>query len=99
MLARKDKIVRQLTDGIEKLFKASGIDWIQGHGKLLANKKVMVTAHAGDQVEYSGHSVILASGSIPIDISTVPVDNERILLTHQGHWNLMIFPSGLQLSV
>lgn len=79
MLARKDKIVRQLTGGIEQLFKANGICWIQGHGRLLADKRVMVTTHNGDKAEYCGHSVILASGSVSIDIPVVPVDNERIV--------------------
>ncbi len=79
MLARKDRIVRQLTDGIAGLFKANGIDWIQGHGTLLADKKVMVTTHAGDQTEYSGRSVILASGSVPVNIPAVPVDNKQIV--------------------
>ena len=79
MLARKEKIVQQLTGGIEKLFKANGIDWIQGHGRLLADKKIAVTTHAGDKTEYCGRFVILASGSVPVDIPAVPVDNERIV--------------------
>src|SRR5690606_10340898 len=30
MLARKDKVVVELTGGIEQLFKANNIDWLQG---------------------------------------------------------------------
>ena len=32
MIARKDKIVTELTGGIAQLFKANGIDWLQGTG-------------------------------------------------------------------
>ena len=38
MVARKDGIVKQLTAGIAQLFKANGIDWLVGHGKLLPEK-------------------------------------------------------------
>ncbi len=44
MIGRKDKIVSDLTGGIAQLFQANKIDWLQGHGKLLADKKVSVTA-------------------------------------------------------
>ena len=40
MLARKDKIVDQLTGGIDQLLKGNGIEWLKGTGKLLAGKKL-----------------------------------------------------------
>ncbi len=79
MLARKDKIVQQLTGGIEGLFKANGIQWIQGCGRLLSDKKIAVINHAGERAEYHGHSIILASGSVPIDIPVIPIDGQRIV--------------------
>ena len=38
MLARKDKVVDQLTGGIAQLLKGNGITWLQGSGKVLAGK-------------------------------------------------------------
>ena len=38
MLARKDRIVQELTQGIEQLFKANKVTWIQGRGQLQAGK-------------------------------------------------------------
>ena len=39
LLARKDKVVDQLTGGVAQLLKGNGIEWLQGTGKLLAGKK------------------------------------------------------------
>ena len=47
MIARKNDIVKQLTGGIEQLYKANGIDWLAGRGRLLPNKTVEVTAADG----------------------------------------------------
>ncbi|MBN1378294.1 MAG: dihydrolipoyl dehydrogenase [Gammaproteobacteria bacterium] len=68
MLQRKDKIVSALTQGIEQLFKANKITWLQGHGRLLANKQIEVTSREGKQTIYDAENVIIASGSVPIEI-------------------------------
>ena len=36
MQSRKDKIVKQLTGGIEALFKSNGVTSFKGHGRLLS---------------------------------------------------------------
>ena len=41
--ARKDKIVKGLTGGVEFLFKKNKIDWIKGSGRLAGKGKVEVT--------------------------------------------------------
>lgn len=79
MQARKAQVVRRLTDGIAGLFKANAIVWLRGRGKLLANKRVAVTAATGDQAEYNAEHVIIAAGSVPIDIPAAPLDHERIV--------------------
>ena len=79
MIKRKDKVVKELTGGIAQLFKANKITWVQGHGKLLDNKQVQVTRHKGEQETYQAENIILAPGSIPIDIDAAPLDGERIV--------------------
>ncbi|MCW8963917.1 MAG: dihydrolipoyl dehydrogenase [Gammaproteobacteria bacterium] len=78
MLARKDAVVEQLTSGIAGLFKANKIEWLQGRGKLLVGQQVEVT-HDENTSVYAASHVILASGSLPIDIPVAPVDGERIV--------------------
>ncbi len=84
MMNRKDKIVHQLTSGIETLFKANGVTWLRGTGRLLANKAVEFTplsgnGDAGEKTLYQAGSVILASGSEPIKIPVAKVDQENIV--------------------
>jgi dihydrolipoamide dehydrogenase len=43
MLAHKDKVVSELTRGIATLFKAHGVTWIPGRGKLLPKNIVEVS--------------------------------------------------------
>lgn len=79
MIARKADIVKKLTGGIAGLFQANGVKSYYGTGKLLANRVVEVTGHDGKVETLSADNVILASGSIPVNIPVAPVDNEVIL--------------------
>lgn len=79
MVARKDKIINQLTGGVAALFKANGVTSLFGTGKLLANRKVEVTDFEGKTTVYEADNVILASGSSPINIPVAPVDNKIIV--------------------
>jgi len=79
MIARKDKIVSELTGGIEQLFKANKITWLQGRGKLLAEKQVQVTSQEGEQSTYGADKIILATGSTPINLPSAPLTDDLIV--------------------
>jgi dihydrolipoamide dehydrogenase len=79
MIARKDNIVMQLTGGIAQLFQANGIDWLQGRGKLLADKQVQVTDHEGAVSTHAADNVIIATGSVPIELPIAKWLDERIV--------------------
>ncbi len=80
MMARKEDIVLQLTNGISALFKANGVEWLKGHGKLLADRQVEITARDGSVDVVSADHVIIATGSQPIDIGAAPVNNAEGLI-------------------
>jgi len=79
MVGRKDRIVKQFTGGIALLFKANKITPIAGFGKLLADRVVAVTAHDGSTRQLSATNVILASGSVPIELPFARFDGKFIL--------------------
>ena len=79
MQKRRAGIVRQLTGGIAGLFKANKIEGLVGHGKLLAGKNVEFTPVDGEPEVIAAQHVILASGSIPIELSVAPFDGEQIV--------------------
>ena len=77
MMARKDKIVSQLTQGIAGLFKANKVDWFKGRGKVLAGKLVKVEAEEGIS-QLSAQHIIIATGSSVADIPMALIDHEFI---------------------
>ena len=78
MQARKRGIVKQLTTGIEAMFKAGGVTGFKGRGKLLAGNRVEVTTDAGVEVLTAQH-VVLATGSVPVELSIAKFDGRRIV--------------------
>lgn len=80
MLSRKDDIVKKLTGGVAGLFKANKIDSFHGKGKLLADKRVeVVPADGGESQTLQAANIILASGSVPIQIPNIEFDDKYIV--------------------
>ena len=79
MMARKDKIVSQLTGGVAGLLKANGVTVITGAAVLMAGRQVEVTDSAGEKSTYTADNVVLAAGSEPAAIPPAPVDGERVV--------------------
>jgi dihydrolipoamide dehydrogenase len=72
MQKRKAGIVKGMTSGILVLFKAAGVTPLQGHGKLLSGRRVQFTAHDGTRRELTARHVVLASGSVPVELRSAP---------------------------
>src|SRR6195952_2264670 len=86
MLKRKDDVVGQNTKGIEFLFRKNKITWAKGRGTLLAGNVVEVTtggAPGGPPEQkiasYQAKHVIIATGSVPIELPFLKFDEERVL--------------------
>lgn len=94
MIARKDQVVKTLTGGIASLFKANGITLFQGHGKLLAGKRVEFTAEDGAKQVLEADNVILASGSRPVEIPPAPVD-QKVIVDSTGALDFQAVPKRL----
>ncbi|WP_019672362.1 dihydrolipoyl dehydrogenase [Psychrobacter lutiphocae] len=82
MIERKEGIVKQLTGGVAMLLKGNGVDWLQGWGTLVDGKgdekKVKFTSLEDEsETTITAKNVILAAGSVPIDIPVAPVNNEE----------------------
>jgi dihydrolipoamide dehydrogenase len=79
MQKRKAKIVKASTQGITALFKSAGVTGLQGHGRLLAGHRVEYTAFDGAKHELAAKHVVLASGSVPMELRSVPFDGKAIV--------------------
>ena len=87
MQKRRATVVKTMTNGINALFKANGVTGVQGHGRLLPGNKVLVTAPDGSEKTLEARHVVLASGSTPIRLKTVPHDGKYIV----DSWNALEF--------
>lgn len=79
MMARKQKIVSQLTGGVAGLLKHNGVSVITGSATLGAGRQVEVTGGESKKAVYTADNVVLAAGSEPIEIPPAPVDGNRIV--------------------
>ena len=79
MQARKEKVVRTLTGGIEALFLKHKITWLQGRGSLLENNRVAVQGHDGGKTVVEAKNIIIATGSAPASLADTPFDGELIV--------------------
>ncbi|WP_439133652.1 dihydrolipoyl dehydrogenase [Pseudomaricurvus sp.] len=79
MIKRKAQVVKQMSGGITGLFQANKVTSLYGSGKLLAGRKVEFTDNDGKVETLEAENVILASGSVPVNIPVAPVDNDVIV--------------------
>lgn len=79
MIKRKDQVVKKMSGGIASLFSANKVTSLYGTGKLLAGHKVEYTDNEGKTSVLDADNVILASGSIPVNIGVAPLDNDVIV--------------------
>ena len=79
MLSRKNKIIKQLTMGVGGLFKANGVTSFAGTGKVLSAKQVEFTDHDGKSEILEAENVIIATGSVPVDIPPAPINGSTIV--------------------
>jgi len=86
MLQRKDEVVAQNTRGIEFLFRKNKITWAKGRGTLRPGNIVEVDAAGGAGAPpaekiatYQAKDVIIATGSLSIELPFLKFDEKRVL--------------------
>ena len=79
MMKRKDTVVGQNTKGIEFLFKKNRITWAKGRGTLKKGNVVDVAGADGKTESYRAKNVIIATGSVPVELPFLKFDEKRVL--------------------
>ena len=77
MVARKNKIVDQLTGGIKRLFKKNKVTQLNGHGSFVAKGDAGWQVKVGEEV-VEAKQVVIATGSKARHLPSVPVDNVTV---------------------
>jgi len=79
MQKRRAGIVRTMTGGVASLLKGAGATAIHGTARLLRDHRIEVVAADGSRSELSARHVVLASGSIPTELKSLPFDHRFII--------------------
>ena len=76
MMSRKGEVVKGLTDGVGFLFKKNKVEHVKGHGKIAAPDTVEVTGSDGKRQTLKTKRILIATGSAPIQIPSLPFDEK-----------------------
>ncbi len=79
VMARKDKVVADLTNNVKKLLEGNGVTLIKGKASLKDKGQVQVTARGKKATILEGRNILLATGSQPVEIPDLPFDGEHII--------------------
>ena len=79
MMKRKDAVVAKNTSGVEYLFKKNKVTWARGKGTLKKGNVVDVALNDGKTEAYKAKNVIIATGSVPIELPFLKFDEKRVL--------------------
>jgi dihydrolipoamide dehydrogenase len=90
MMAQKDKVVGELTRGVEFLFKKNKVTPIVGEGKIAGPGRVSVTTKDGAR-ELSCKHIVIATGSDVVPLPGVTID-EKTIVSSTGALSLPAAP-------
>jgi dihydrolipoamide dehydrogenase len=79
MMARKDGVVTHLTRGVAGLFKKNKIQSVTGTGRVAGAGSVEVTADDGGKQTLKADRILIATGSAPIELKSLPFDGKHIV--------------------
>ncbi len=79
MMRRKDEVVAANTRGVEFLFRKNKVTWAKGQGMLRGGNVVQVIGSDGTTTTSQAKNVIIATGSVPIELPFLKFDERRVL--------------------
>jgi len=88
----KDDIVTRLNKGVEHLLKSAGVERIDGWAKFVDAKTVRI-GEGKDTIQIEAENVILANGSVPIELPFMPFDEH--VISSRGALELQEIPDNL----
>lgn len=84
IVARSRAVAEQMNKGIAFAFKKAGVSVVSGTGRIAERGVVEVTTAEGEVQRIEADHIILATGSRPREIPTMPVDGVRIISSKQA---------------
>ncbi len=79
MLARKDGVVKGLTDGVRALFRKNRVETVFGTGRVSSQTTVSVALNENGKVDLRAGHILLATGSEPAALASLPFDGRTVV--------------------
>lgn len=79
MMARKDKIVKDLTKGVAYLMRKHKVQVFEGTGRIANPNTVIVTNKDGNTATVTTKNICIATGSVPNSLPSLPFDGKTII--------------------
>src|SRR6516165_5066480 len=79
MLARKDEVVKGLTDGVRYLFRKNKVEPVFGKARIGGPNSVHVDLNEGGSVDLQAGHILLATGSEPSSLPFLPFDGRLVV--------------------
>ena len=79
MLARKDEVVKGLTDGVRYLFRKNRVEAIFGAGRVSSPTSVQVALNEGGSLDLESGHILLATGSEPASLPFLPFNGQTVV--------------------
>ena len=79
MMSRKDKVVTDLTKGVEFLFNKNKVDYVKGAARLLGGNKISVAANGAGGQTIEAKNIVIATGSEVMPLPGVEIDEKQIV--------------------
>lgn len=94
MLERKEKVVKELTQGVAFLMKKNKITTFNGWGRIISANQIEVTMANNLKPIITTKNIVLATGSAPIELPFLKFDEKRVV-SSTGALSLSAVPKRL----
>ena len=84
MMAQKDKVVADNTNGVAFVFKKNKIDWIKGQARVAGADRVEVALNGGGTRLLTTRNILIATGSDIMPLPGIAIDEKRVISSTGG---------------
>jgi dihydrolipoamide dehydrogenase len=84
MMARKDKVVKDLTKGVAYLMRKNKVSVFEGVGSIVNPQQVKVVAKDGTETLLDTKNIVIATGSVPNALPSLPFNGKTIITSTEA---------------
>jgi len=79
LMQRKEKVLESQRKGLAGLLEKAGINVVIGRAKIVSPGKIEIISDREDPIFLAYDKLIIAAGTVPMNVSAFPFDHEKIL--------------------